>query len=86
MLVRVTFIGSGALSGKMLLVSIVENHKIDDYLDQVRLSKGQLFPAGLGKGLGQCPAGFRNRKNTPLYFNNPRSNIKPKSVPKKSLI
>ncbi len=32
--------GSGALSGKMLLVSIVENNKIDDYLGQVMLSKG----------------------------------------------
>ncbi len=37
--------GSGALSGKMILVRIVENNKIDDYL-------GQLCPAGLGKGLG----------------------------------
>ncbi len=32
--------GSGALSGKMLLVRIVENNKIDDYSGQVRLSKG----------------------------------------------
>ena len=32
--------GSGALSGKMLLVWIVENNRIDDYLGQVRLSKG----------------------------------------------
>ena len=32
--------GSGALSGKMLLVRIVEINKIDDYLGQVRLSKG----------------------------------------------
>ncbi len=31
---------SGELSGKMLLVRIVENNKIDDYLGQVRLSKG----------------------------------------------
>ncbi len=31
---------SCALSGKMLLVRIVENDKIDDYLGQVRLSKG----------------------------------------------
>ncbi len=34
------YFGSGALSGKMLLVSIVENNKIDDYIGQVRLSKG----------------------------------------------
>ena len=31
--------GSGALSDKMLLVRIVENDKIADYLGQVRLSK-----------------------------------------------
>ena len=31
---------SGALSGKMLLVRIVENNKIDDFLWQVSLSKG----------------------------------------------
>ncbi len=34
------FLGSGALSGKMLLERIVENDKIDDILGQVRLSKG----------------------------------------------
>ncbi len=27
------FIGSGALSGKMMLIRIVENDKIDDYLE-----------------------------------------------------
>ena len=47
-----TKLGSGALSGKMLLVSIVENNKINDYLGQVRLSKGKLRTTGLGKGLG----------------------------------
>ena len=31
---------SCALFGKMLLLRIVENNKIDDYLGQVRLSKG----------------------------------------------
>ena len=41
--------GSSALSGKMSLVWIVENNKNDDYLGQVRLSKGKLCPAGLGK-------------------------------------
>ncbi len=41
--------GSRALSGNKLLVRIVENIKIYDYVGQVRLSKGQLFPAGLGK-------------------------------------
>ncbi len=44
--------GSGALSGKTLLVRIVENNKIDDYLGQVKLGKGWLCPAGLGNGLG----------------------------------
>ena len=39
--------GSGALHGKMLLVRIVENYKIHDYLGQVKLSKGELCPAGL---------------------------------------
>ena len=30
--------GSGALAGKMLLVRIVENNKIDAYIMKVRLS------------------------------------------------
>ncbi len=38
-----------SLFGKMLLVRIVENHKIDDYLGQVRLSRCWLCPAGLEK-------------------------------------
>ncbi len=33
-------IRSGAHYGEMLLVRIVESNKIDDYLGQVRLSKG----------------------------------------------
>ncbi len=33
-------LGSGALYGKMLLVRILKNNKIDDYLGQIRLSKG----------------------------------------------
>ncbi len=32
--------GSGALSGKMLLVRIVEKNKIDECLGKVMLSKG----------------------------------------------
>ena len=36
--------GSGALSGKMVLIRIVEKNKID--LGQLRLSKGYLCPAG----------------------------------------
>ncbi len=42
----ITYLGSGALSGKMLLVRIVENNEIDGYLGQVRLSKCELCPQG----------------------------------------
>ena len=31
-----SFSGSGALSGRMMLIRIVENNKIDDYLGQIR--------------------------------------------------
>ena len=31
------FFGSGSISGKMLLVRIVENIRFDDYLGQVKL-------------------------------------------------
>ncbi len=60
-------LGSGALSGKMLLVRIVKNKKIDDYLGQVRLSKVQLCPARLEKMIRigprrvKAPVGSRNR-------------------------
>ena len=40
---------TGALSGKMLLVRIVENNKLMLVLAQVRLSKGKLCFSGLGK-------------------------------------
>ncbi len=53
---------SWALSGKMLLVRIVENNEIDDYLGQVRLSKAKFCSAGLGNGLIGPPAGARKRK------------------------
>ena len=49
---REVVIGSGALSRKMLLVRIVENYTIDDYLGPVRLSKFQICPSGLEKGIG----------------------------------
>ncbi len=39
-------------SGKMLLVRIIENNKIDAYLGKVKLNKDKLCPAGLGNGLG----------------------------------
>ena len=50
---------------------------------QVGLSNGQFRPAQLGKGLPKGPAGARNRKKTlsQIIFNNPRSSIKPESVP-----
>ena len=38
----------GALTGKMLIVRIIENNRID--LGQARLTKGQLSPTGFGKG------------------------------------
>ncbi len=51
--------GSGALSGKMLLVSIVENNKIDAYLGLVWLSKGWLCPARVRKGIRIGPRKVR---------------------------
>ncbi len=57
--------GSVALSGKILLVRIVENIKSDVYF---RAGKGKLFSEGMEKGLGlgplglELPAGPRNRK------------------------
>ena len=43
---------TGGLSGKMLLVRIVKKIRLMLVLGQVRLSKGYLCPAGLGKRLG----------------------------------
>ena len=49
-------------------------------LGQVKLSKGQLCPTGLGNGLDF--AGSRKGKNNPqLIFNNSLSNILPVSAP-----
>ncbi len=45
---KVRIFGSGKLSGKMLLVRVVENDIIYT-LGHVRLSKGLLSPTGLGK-------------------------------------
>ncbi len=58
-------------------------------LGQVRLSKGQLSPVRLGKGLEQGTVGLktqtgaRNRKEkkNQLIFNNPKSGISPGSAP-----
>ncbi len=33
-------LGSGALPGKMMLVRIVEDNNIDEFLGHIRLSKG----------------------------------------------
>ncbi len=49
----------------MLLVRIVENNKFILMLGHVRLSKGKLCLAGLGKVLGEGPVLARNRKKTP---------------------
>ena len=49
--IKIRNIGSGALSGKMLLLRIIENNKLMIILGQVRLSEGWLCPAGLGTGL-----------------------------------
>ncbi len=43
---------------KMLLMMIIKNNKIYDISGQVRLRKGQLCPAGLGKILGTGPTGL----------------------------
>ncbi len=81
-------IGSGALSIKMLLVRIVENYIIYDYLGQVRLSKGQLCPIGLGKGTAglELPAVARNNKKNSLklfsIIPDPASNQKVHLIPK----
>ncbi len=81
------FIGSGALSGKILFVRII-NNKIEVYFRAGQAKKGQLCPAGLGKGFGQGPAGLEppagaGNRNEPsqIIFNNPRSSIKPEITP-----
>ena len=64
--------GSGALSGKMLLVRTIEIIEFMLILGQVRLSTGEL-----------CTAWVKIGKKTPLQiiFNNSRSSIKPGSAP-----
>ncbi len=44
--------GSGALSGKRLLVRIIENNKLILISGKIRLIKGYLCTAWLGKELG----------------------------------
>ena len=82
-------IGSGVYPGKMLLViRLLKIIKFMLILGQVRKSKDQLLsPAGLGKGLGQGPAGARNReKKTELIFNNPRFGVLTRSAPDHAFI
>ena len=50
----------------MLLFKIIENNEIDAYFRLGWLIKGWLCPAGLGRGLGECPEGAVNRKKHPL--------------------
>ena len=66
--------GSGALSGKMLLVRIIENNKIYAYLGQFGLSKRLALPLRVIKGIRIEPCRMKIKK-TPikLIFNNPRS-------------
>ena len=81
--------GSSALSGKMLLVRIVQNNIIDAYFRASYVKESLALPAGLGNGLVEGPArlrppaGARNRKKTTpqIIFNNSRSSIKPGSAP-----
>ncbi len=62
--------GSCALSGKMLLVRIVENAKLMLILRQVRLIKCKLCPHRVRKEIRIGPCRVRAPSN---YFNNPRS-------------
>ena len=49
---NIKMFGSGALSGLMLELGLLKIIKLMLILGQVRLIKGYLCPAGLGKGLG----------------------------------
>ncbi len=51
-------LGSGAIYGKMLLVRILENNKIDDYLGQIMLALSHRVRKGNRIG----PSRGRNRK------------------------
>ncbi len=54
-----TNFGSGILPGEMLLVRIeLKMIKLRLILDKVRLGKGKLCLAGLGKGFGKGPTGL----------------------------
>ncbi len=69
-------IGSGALSGKMMLVRIIENNRIDAYfMSCYRLSKGLLCPRRVRKWIKvrprrvrTPPQGLDRGKNTPKFF------------------
>ena len=61
--------GSCALSGKMLLVRIVENDKTDAYFRAVYVKQRLALPRTVRKGIRICPArleppeGARNSEN-----------------------
>ncbi len=78
-----TKIGSVALSGKMLLVRIVENDKIDAHLGQVKLRKGIMIGPFKARAPRRCQK--REKKPTKRIFNNPRSSIKPGSAPDQNI-
>ncbi len=85
---RNKYLGSGALSVKMLHVMIVDNNTIDVYLGQVRLSKDLHCPVGRKDiRIEPCsviaPGRDWNRKKTQpqIISNNLRSSIKPENAP-----
>ena len=53
-----TFVGSGALLGRIMIIRLIVLNKIGAYLGQVRLSKGKLFPAGI---INRAPQGLEIR-------------------------
>ncbi len=75
------FLVNCCLSGLLIEIKLIN-------LGQVRLTKGFLYPTGIGILLEESPTGLehptgpRNRKNTfQLIFNNPRSSIPPGNAP-----
>ena len=67
-------IGSGALFGKMVLIRIVENNKIDAYFRAGWVNHMLALPNMVRKGIRKEPTGFvlptgaKDRKNYPLKF------------------
>ena len=61
------FIGSGALAGKMLLVRIVENNKIDAYLRAAQVKLGSA-PGPIFREFYIDAQNLKTRHNGRLYF------------------